>query len=220
VHLVDVGGKLVAQSDRQPGGVFYPTTLWRPGERLRDDHLLTVPAGAPAGVYRLLAGMYALGEDGSLQPLGEPVAIGQVGVKTEVETEPGEMDQRVEANFAGQIELLGYDAALQGGALAVTLHWRALQPPDADYTVFVHLVDADGLTVAQHDSQPLGGAYATSVWDAGEVVADKHTLVGAADLPAAKYLLQVGFYLLETGERLAVEGGEDSVELGPVEVGN
>jgi hypothetical protein len=164
--------------------------------------------------------MYALGEDGKLQPLGDPVAIGQAGVKTEAETEPGEMDQRVGANFSGQIELLGYDAALQGQALAVTLHWRALRPPDADYTVFVHLLDVDGVTVAQHDSQPLGGAYPTSVWDAGEVVADRHRLVGATDLPAGSYLLHVGLYLLETGERLAVEGGGDSVALGPLEVEN
>jgi hypothetical protein len=76
VHLVDESGKRFAQSDRQPGGVYYPATLWRPGERLRDDHDLTVPADAPPGTYRLLAGMYTLLGDGQLQPLGEPISLG------------------------------------------------------------------------------------------------------------------------------------------------
>ncbi len=81
IHLLDAEGRKVAQSDRQPGGVYYPTTLWRPGERLRDDHLLTIPPDLPEGIYSLLAGMYSLPGDGTLQPLGEPVVIGQVGIK-------------------------------------------------------------------------------------------------------------------------------------------
>jgi hypothetical protein len=81
VHLLDGQGHIVAQSDHQPGGVYYPTTLWRPGERLRDQHRLSVPADAPSGVYPLLAGMYALPGDGSLEPLGKPVSLGEIEVK-------------------------------------------------------------------------------------------------------------------------------------------
>jgi hypothetical protein len=80
IHLIDADGNRVAQSDRQPGGVHYPTTLWQPGERLRDDHSLEIPADAVPGIYRMVAGMYALTEDGSLQPLGEPVTLGQIEV--------------------------------------------------------------------------------------------------------------------------------------------
>jgi hypothetical protein len=78
VHLRDASSETVAQSDQQPGGVYYPTTLWRPDERLRDDHTLQIPADAPAGIYRIVVGMYALSADGALQSLGEPVVIGQM----------------------------------------------------------------------------------------------------------------------------------------------
>ena len=81
VHLLDPAGQKVAQSDRQPGGVFYPTTLWRPGEIQRDDHALTVPTDAPPGGYQLLVGLYTLAADGTLGPLGEPVVVGQVDVR-------------------------------------------------------------------------------------------------------------------------------------------
>lgn len=217
VHLLDADGNIVAQSDRQPGGVYYPTTLWRPGERLRDDHLLTVPADAREGVYRLLAGMYALSEDGTLMPLGEPTVIGQVGVKASVQTDPGVISQPVEVDF-GPIELLGYDVGPEDGALLITLHWRCIQAMDADYTVFVHLLDAGGEIVAQHDGQPRGSTYPTSVCDVNEVVLDEHLLPLPSDLTQGEYRLRVGLYVAESGERLQVVGDGDSVQLGPVEL--
>lgn len=225
VHLMDPEGNKVAQSDRQPGGDYYPSNLWQPGERLRDEHLMSIPAGTQPGVYRLLAGMYALSAEGDLESLGEPVLVGQVAVKTAVQTEVEQAGQPVGASFGDEIELLGYDidsldAPVQDGSLAVTFNWRALQPPTADYTVFVHLLDAQGATVAQHDGQPQDGAYPTSVWDSGEVVVDEHSLALPPDLPAADYWLRVGLYLLETGERLPVDGNGDSLQLGPVKLGD
>jgi hypothetical protein len=77
VHLVDEGGQRMAGSDQQPGGVFYPTDLWRPGEVLRDEHAFTVPPETPPGRYRLLVGMYLYP---SLEPLGEGVFIGQLEI--------------------------------------------------------------------------------------------------------------------------------------------
>jgi hypothetical protein len=220
VHLLDAQGSKVAQSDRQPGGIYYPTTLWQPGERLRDDHLLNLPDGTPPGVYRLLVGMYALSSDGTLLPLDEPLVAGEVAVKEMVQTLPSAFEYAVEANFGGQIELLGYDAARHDGMLDVTLQWRCLRPSALDYTVFIHLQDPGGNTIAQADGQPQNGAYPTSIWDAGEVVPDPHTLSLPPELPPGDYRLWVGLYRLETGERLQVVGGADSVELGLVKVGD
>jgi hypothetical protein len=93
-----------------------------------------------------------------------------------------------------------------------------------DYTVFVHLLDADGRQVAQADGPPQSGQYPTSWWGAGEVVADRHRLPNEviANLPPGSYTLSVGLYNLDTGERLAVWAGDvpqgDQIGLGPVSV--
>jgi hypothetical protein len=218
VHLVDVEGRVIEQSDGQPGGRYYPTALWRPGERLRDDHFLSLPADVPDGVYTLLAGMYALSKDGAIEALGEPAAIGRVAVKSDVPTEPQTMGHRTGATFARAVELLGYDTSAQQGTLEVTLHWRSLEPLYADYTVFVHLLDDYDQVIAQDDAQPQGGAYPTSVWDGGEVIVDTHSLALPPDLPEGTYRLRVGLYRPETGQRLPLDGNGDSVELGPVEL--
>ncbi len=80
VHLVNEEGQRLAGSDHQPGGDFYPTSLWQPGETLLDRHVFTVPPQTPVGRYRLLVGMYAYP---SLEPLGQKVFIGQVEIRRE-----------------------------------------------------------------------------------------------------------------------------------------
>ncbi len=69
VQLLAAGDVKVAQSDHQAGGVYYPTSLWQPGETLRDRHTLALPAGAPPGPYQLLVGMYQLA-NGEIIPFG------------------------------------------------------------------------------------------------------------------------------------------------------
>jgi hypothetical protein len=93
VHLQDAGGQTVTQSDQQPGGVYYSTSVWQPGERLRDDHFMQIPPDAPQGAYRIVAGMYALSADGTLEALGEPVVIGEISLGDGASVAPGSAGQ-------------------------------------------------------------------------------------------------------------------------------
>jgi hypothetical protein len=58
VHLLGPDGALLATADGPPVGGDYPTGMWRPGDRVADEHVLAVPAGLPAGAYALAVGMY------------------------------------------------------------------------------------------------------------------------------------------------------------------
>lgn len=70
VQLLASNDEKIAQSDHQPGGVYYPSSLWQPGETLLDRHELTIPADAAPGPYRLLVGLYRLTEAG-VEPIGQ-----------------------------------------------------------------------------------------------------------------------------------------------------
>ena len=92
---------------------------------------------------------------------------------------------------------------------------------DRDYTLFVHLVDNKGQLWSQIDSQPLGGTYPTSKWIDGETVIDKVALPLGRDLPSGNYYIEVGWYQLDSMERLTAAGAQsmyDKVELGIVEI--
>ncbi|MCC6167807.1 MAG: DUF2723 domain-containing protein [Caldilineaceae bacterium] len=56
-QLLDAAGAKLAQDDFQPGGDYYPTSLWKPGDRLVVEHTLKSAAPLPAGTT-LLLGMY------------------------------------------------------------------------------------------------------------------------------------------------------------------
>ncbi len=58
VHLVGPDGALAGQADGYPLLGLAPFWLWDGGQTLRDRRELDWPAGAPAGSYRLLAGVY------------------------------------------------------------------------------------------------------------------------------------------------------------------
>ncbi len=63
VHLYAPGAALIAQQDGPPAGGFNPTWAWLPGEVIRDEVTLTVPAGATPGAAQLLLGFYDAAAD-------------------------------------------------------------------------------------------------------------------------------------------------------------
>ena len=71
---------------------------------------------------------------------------------------------------------------------------------EADYTVFVHLLDENGQLVSQNDARPRRSAYPTAWWEAGEVVEDTISLDLTA-VPPGAYTLTIGLYELATGAR-------------------
>jgi len=218
LHLVNKEGEAIAQSDHQPGGVYYPTSLWKEGESIRDEHTLLIPSTAPLGAYRLLAGIY---ESDSGEPLGESLTIGMVGVKRAILTSPGEMEHPLGLNLGNRVTLLGYDLQHLDGGIILTFYWQARREMGEDYAVFVHLLDGEEIA-AQADSQPQDGDYPTSIWDEGEVVIDEHRLT-TGELSSGEYDLWVGIYLLETMERLPVidaqgEAIGERVNLGTVQI--
>jgi len=58
VQLLSPGGTLIAQHDAEPVNDQVPTTSWLPNQPIVDRHGLRLPAKLPAGVYRLIIGLY------------------------------------------------------------------------------------------------------------------------------------------------------------------
>lgn len=182
--------------DGQIVGQIEDVLSWQAGELWQPTWVIPLDAAAEAarGVVRF-------------GPPGAPVDVASVVIRPERPFIP-QPQHPLQADFAGQLRLAGYDRADDG---RMTLYWQALTPLTANYTTFVHVLDAQGNLVAQADGQPQGGSYPTSVWQAGEFVADEKVveLVGW-ERPLR---VVVGVYQLETGERLLLADGADAVTL-------
>ncbi|MDM8520739.1 glycosyltransferase family 39 protein [Anaerolineales bacterium HSG6] len=117
---------------------------------------------------------------------------------------PSQPDRFVRQTLNGTIELTGYATQSADNQLQLTLFWQSLHPVSHDYTVFVHLRDLAGNTLAQTDSQPVQGRYPTSHWQSGETIIDPISLPLPENLPINDYQIFVGMYRLDTLERLPV----------------
>jgi hypothetical protein len=90
-----------------------------------------------------------------------------------------------------------------GDSLTVVLIWESDGEVKENYTVFCHLLSADGELVAQRDGPPLYGVRLTPSWRAGEIIEDSREVFLDGDLAPGEYELSVGMYDAETMERLA-----------------
>jgi Protein O-mannosyl-transferase TMEM260-like len=70
VHLVNADGVVIGASDHRPGGVYYPTSLWQPGDVLRDTHAITLTADPGRPPYAIETGLYT--SEPALRHLGQP----------------------------------------------------------------------------------------------------------------------------------------------------
>lgn len=113
-----------------------------------------------------------------------------------------------EAHLGETIQLKGHQLAREelevGQTLSIMLYWSAKAPPARSYTVFVHLVDAHGDVLAQHDSLPVSGTYPTERWPTGAIIADGHSIVIEPNTPPGRYTLIAGMYDTQTMARLPV----------------
>lgn len=219
VHLLGRDGKMVGQKDSIPYGGCYSTLLWQEGEVFRDEYEITVSRTAEPSLGIIEVGMYPwwdpwerlpiFDEEGNL--LGDSFRLLPLKIAP-VTREPHQIETPRQVNLGDKVTFLGYqldeNIINPGETIHLVLYWQAQAEMDRDYTVFTHLLDAKNQIWAQQDSQPQKGNYPTSIWDQGEAVRDEYELEVGPGTPAGDYLIEVGIYLLETGERLPVlEGG-------------
>jgi hypothetical protein len=116
----------------------------------------------------------------------------------------------------GDITLLGYRLNSTDQGVEVVLLWQAVRPPVADYRVFIQVRDAQGSIAAQVTVEPHEGAYPTSIWSAGEQVADTYRL-DTGGLPPGDYHVFAGL-LDPDGSRLLTLDGQDAVFIGSLSI--
>jgi hypothetical protein len=179
LQLFGPGGARIAQLDRPPLQGALPTSRWQPGEAYVDELRLPLPNDSLAsGLYRLEATAYGPG-----QPAAPLTTVATLAISGSWQQLP--LNAASAAGWRIDAARVGRDS---GGNLIVHEEVSVQRPPDADYTWFVHLLDAQGGLVAQDDHPPLTPS---SRWQAGDRVALDFTLGAPA---AAGETLELGAY--------------------------
>jgi 4-amino-4-deoxy-L-arabinose transferase-like glycosyltransferase len=225
--------RLLDETQRSWGGYdrlpkeTYPTYLWTPGEVVADGFVIRVAPSTPDGIYHIVIGLYDKADPTARSlplfqagaPLAEtsvrlePVKIG--GPPIEARVDQPEFDYPVNADFGGLIRLLGYTMTRDQQALRLKFYWQGLAQTEADYTLFVHLLDETDKLVTQRDQPPANNRYPTSLWDVNEIVKGE-VEIALSEVPAGRYKVVIGLYDRLTGRRLMLThppAGQDSLSL-------
>jgi mannosyltransferase len=174
-----------------------PEAIAGAGDLLRDVRELSLPRALAAGTHTLVA-----------RQADRELAIGRVEIADPVGRPLAGPTFSAEASF-GPADLVGFDAkgeARPAGRVAIGLHFAPRQPFQRDLKVFVHLIDAGGKIVAQHDGQPCDGGCPTSAWRGGERILSEHPLELPPTLAPGQYAVVVGLYDARTGDRVLRAG--------------
>jgi hypothetical protein len=205
-----------------PEMLWYPPARWKPGESVVS---VTVPwylprSWAPVievsmGGQKLSPSVRDAGGEAVLDSTGEQVRLGprerRDGKVVSLQA-PSEHVRATDAAFAGDewaVRLTGHavpERAAAGRDLPVVLRWEAEGPSAdrTDYTVFLHLRDVLGRTVANADATPTWfTSLPTHRWSQrGLPIWDAHALSLPVSLPAGQFNLVIGWYDWRTGKRL------------------
>ncbi len=194
VRLLDAGGRVIVQQDGQPGYGYLPTTLWLPGELVRDDWVLPLPAGLAPGRYTLRVIPYlkaTMAADGQADVpliLRSPTLY---DLRT-AGCEQARKGKTILCETDG-VALLDTDtptAITQGQPLDFHADWNALRAPTVDVTATWQLVSPTGQRVAETGG-PLAVGSQTSTWPKLTWVQSPVHLTPPPDLPPGAYRVRV-----------------------------
>ena len=131
------------------------------------------------------------------------------------------------SQFQEAIQLAGMEIVNpkvnRGESIVLVLFWQSGAKVERDYTVFVHLINAQGQTVAGFDSSPRQGDAPTSSWRPNALISDGRIIPIDKSIPPGEYQLTVGLYDPKTMRRLSVLDANgnpmtDQVVIAPITV--
>ena len=220
IHLLDSDKFPRAWVMSHPGRGNFPTSIWQPGDIFRERYTLywadtpweQLPSLATLKVALFCPGSETVQEtyleatDARGATLGDAVYFGRIKVAAAAppvaEGPPSTTGYTFDDILALDHILLTPESPRPGQQVTMEMQWRALRQPPADYTVFAHLVDAQGQQVGGNDQPLTDGYYPSGLWEPGEVITHVQRLSVPYSASDGLYQIYVGVYEPVSGQRL------------------
>jgi hypothetical protein len=103
------------------------------------------------------------------------------------------------------------------GKVRVNLYWQGLREMEADYRIFLDLVNGVYHVWGKQDGRPYWDSYPTNRWPKGLVLRDVREIEVWPGTPPGYYQVAISVYDPASGRWLPPEGGGDLI-IGPVEL--
>lgn len=188
------------------GATRPPASVWDPASYYIETMQLTLPTDIPPVTYSLVTGLSSSSGE-RFHVAGSMDGLMHLREMSVAPLRPGRF-QRVRPSTLASggtddaLQLQGYDLFDAPAGYSFRLFWETGPGVDRDWITYIHLTDSQGELVAQFDGPALAGLEPTSLWKPNSLYIDSRKLELPVDLVPGSYLLRVGLYSLESGERL------------------
>lgn len=214
IVLEDGRGHVIDHKDRDLIHEWHTRTgTWPEAESVSDYYLLPVPNGTPPGTYSIRAIVYSADTFERLPIDGRGTTTALLGhfevvPPARLPANPGQAPQHpLEADFGNGIRLAGFDLDLSqtyppGGEAMLALYWQAPDSPQIDVQMTIRLQTEGGRTELWPTARPLGDAYPTDRWQAGQHWRGLYDLRMPPDIPSGEHDLILTVSETDKGQAL------------------
>ena len=189
---------------------YYPgntsTQMWELGKYYVDELHLTLPVDLPPVTYSLVASI-SISQGERLSVKGSSDNLVELTTLAVAPLQPSYLQEMRPTNVtpAGTDEglsLRGYDFHQASNGTTLRVYWETADEVSSDWVNYIHLHDDRGERISQFDGPALAGVQPTSQWQKNALYIDLRHLDLQPGLQPGNYLLRIGLYNLESGERL------------------
>ena len=198
-----------------------PSRVWNPELYYMETVRLAIPQDIPPAQFKLAAGLVSssgerLAVSGSTDGL---LHLREMAVEP---LRPGLLQSmrpttRAPADTDDGLHLQGYDLLDEPAGHSLRLFWETGEAVSSDWITYIHMTDPQGELVVQFDGPPFAGLLPTSQWKPNSLYIDSRKLELPSSIAPGDYLLRIGLYSIESGERLPFlpdDSGERDFESG------
>ncbi|MFZ5800565.1 MAG: DUF2079 domain-containing protein [Candidatus Omnitrophota bacterium] len=108
------------------------------------------------------------------------------------------------------------------GDFVIELYWRCLKPSQKEFNFYITVTDASGRVVETIYKNICYGAYPTYMWEAGQVIGERYSIIIPSALPKGNFTVKLGF--VEMGKRFVLlrflSGSQHQDQNGNLVLGN
>ncbi|HRF95267.1 MAG TPA: hypothetical protein PLZ51_08730, partial [Aggregatilineales bacterium] len=192
----------VVRRDSYPATGNLLANDWQMGQTWSETYWIHIPEDAPAQISDILIVKLYDGDTLEQLPIigrdDTPVDVANIGT---IAINAPPTTTNILYRLADKIGLSQPTASITENGVQVCLTWSALEFPEGNYNVFVHILSTNGSPINQYDAAPLNNRYPTGGWRKGEQVNECVT-ISLESLTTDDFLIGIGMVDAVTAARL------------------
>jgi hypothetical protein len=194
----------LGKRDAYPYHGLYATSQCQSGQVFADPYRIPIETNGASKptVLRAQIGLRDTQTRAELAPTAAGQALAAVMLEAGklMDSMPGEHNATVDYRLGDDIHLLDARITREGDTSYLATTWTTTAVPPEGYTLFVHILDANGNLIGQADGPPSGGDYPSNWWSSGETIVESRPL----PLPPGADRVTIGLYRLSDETRLPI----------------